>query len=255
MKLLNSLNNSFFYIGSIFVLLGNVIYCIFRKGVRFSLLYKQLVAIGLNSFFLVFLTSFFTGIVIALQSAYQMERLSAEIYVSSLVALSMVRELGPVITGLVVAGKTGASISAEIATMKVTEQVDALESLATSPIEYLIVPRFMALIISLPILAMYSNFIGMFGGFIIGTTKLGIGSSQYIRLTIEALRLKDVYSGLMKSFVFGFIISLISSHEGLNALGGAEGVGRSTTRTVVLSFILIIAADCLLTALFYFLLP
>lgn len=255
MKPIRYLNETLNYIGEIFILLGNIIYFLFRKGLRFDLLYKQLILIGLNSFPLVFLTSFFTGVVIALQSAYQMQRLSAEIYVASLVALSMVRELGPVITGLVVAGRNGASISAEIATMKVTEQIDALESLATNPISYLALPRFIAFLLALPILTVYSNLIGIMGGFVIGTTKLNIGINQYLRLTVEALKPRDIYSGITKAIVFAILISLLSCREGFNAQGGAEGVGKATTRAVVLSFILIIAADCLITAFFYFLLP
>ncbi|MDP8233630.1 MAG: ABC transporter permease [Candidatus Saelkia tenebricola] len=249
-----SIDNFLYYIGRITMLLGHIIYLLFTKKPRFALLYRQLVKIGLESFPIVFLTSIFIGIVIALQSAYQMQKLSAEIYIASLVALSVVRELGPVITGLVVAGRVGASVSAELGTMKVTEQIDAMEVMATDSVQYLVIPRFLALLIMLPLLTVYADIIGIFGGFLIGVTKLGIGATQYLRLTFEALSMKDIYSGFTKPIIFAIIIALISSQEGFMARGGAEGVGKATTRTVVNTFILIITADCLITALYYFVL-
>lgn len=252
--MIHMLNSFFCYIGHLIMLFGHTIFSLFTKKPRFPLIYKQLVKIGLESFPLVFLTSFFTGIVLALQSAYQMERLSAEIYIAALVALSMVRELGPVITGLVVAGRVGASISAELGTMKVTEQIDALETMAVDPVHYLVVPRFLALLFMLPILTVYADAMGIFGGFFIGVTQLGITPNYYMRLTFEALTVKDICSGFTKPFIFAFIIALISCQEGFFTKGGAEGVGRATTRTVVNTFVLIIAADCLITALYYFLL-
>ncbi|MDP8216911.1 MAG: ABC transporter permease [Candidatus Kaelpia imicola] len=248
------INNFFCYIGKLAMLTGHIINLLFTRTPRFDLLYKQMIKIGLESFPIVSLTAIFIGIVIALQSAYQMQRLSAEIYIASLVALSVVRELGPVITGLVVAGRVGASVSAELGTMKVTEQVDAMESMATDSVQYLVIPRFLALLFMLPILTIYADIIGILGGFLIGVTKLGIGANQYLKLTFEALAMKDIYSGFVKPVVFAIIIALISAQEGFMARGGAEGVGRATTRTVVNTFILIIIADCLITAFFYFIL-
>jgi len=252
--MIQRVNGFFCYIGHVVMLFGHTIFSIFTKKPRFPLIYKQLVRIGLESFPLVFLTSLFTGIVIALQSAYQMEKLSAEIYIAALVALSVVRELGPVITGLVVAGRVGASISAELGTMKVTEQIDALETMAVDPVHYLVVPRFLALLFMLPVLTIYADVMGILGGFLIGVTKLGISPNYYIRLTFEALTLRDICSGFTKPVVFAFIIALISCQEGFFTKGGAEGVGRATTRTVVNTFVLIIVADCLITAVYYFLL-
>ncbi|MBN1527060.1 MAG: ABC transporter permease, partial [Candidatus Omnitrophica bacterium] len=181
-----------------------------------------------------------------------MQRISAEMYIASLVALSLTRELGPVLTALIVAGRVGASITAELGTMKVTEQIDALESLATNPIRYLVVPRLVALIIMLPLLTIYSDIIGIFGGYIVGVFKLGILHSMYMKMTWEPLKYKDVFTGLIKSFFFAVIICIIACYEGMKAEGGAEGVGRATTSSVVMSFILIIASDCFFTALFYF---
>jgi len=217
-----------------------------------NIILDQMNKIGVSSLPIVFLTSMFTGIVLALQSAYQMQKISAQLYIASLVALSMTRELGPVLTALVVAGRVGASITAELGTMKVTEQIDALETLAANPIQYLIVPRFLATIIMLPVLTIYADFIGMFGGYLVGVYKLGISHSIYVKMTYEPLMFKDMFSGLFKSFIFAIIISIIGCYEGFRTEGGAEGVGRATTLSVVISFILIIAADCLFTAIFYF---
>jgi len=213
---------------------------------------SQMNSIGVNSLPIVFLTSLFTGMVLALQSAYQMQKISAEMYIASLVSLSMTRELGPVLTALVIAGRVGASITAELGTMAVTEQIDALETLATNPIKYLVVPRFLALVVMLPILTIYADFVGIIGGYIIGVFKLHILHSVYLRMTYEPLAMKDVVTGLLKSISFAMIICTVSCHQGMKTSGGAEGVGRSTTLAVVISFIMIIAADCLFTAMFYF---
>ena len=215
----------------------------------------QMEKIGVASLPLVFLTSLFTGVVLALQTAYQLQKISAELYIGSLVALSMTRELGPVLTALVIAGRVGAAISAELGTMRVTEQIDALEVLATDPIKYLAVPRFAALVIMLPLLTLYADILGILGGYLVGVYKLGISSSLYMGMTWNALRFKDIFTGLFKATVFASIIATIACHEGFGTAGGAEGVGRSTTFSVVVSFILIIAADCFFTALFYFVFP
>lgn len=240
------------YIGGIAVLFGQTIYWIFRSPPRIKETLLQMRNIGIDSLPVVFLTSLFTGIVLALQSAYQMQKISAEVYIASLVALSMTRELGPVLTALVVAGRVGAAITAEVGTMRVTEQIDALESLATNPVRYLAVPRFLAIIVMLPLLTIYADFIGILGGYIVGVGKLGISSSLYLRMTYEPLVLKDIFTGLFKSFIFAAIICIVACFEGFSTRGGAQGVGRSTTLSVVTSFILIIAADCLFTAIFYF---
>ncbi len=225
------------------------------KDRQWALISDQMAKIGVASFPLVFLTALFTGIVLALQSAYQLQKMSAETYVGSLVALSMTRELGPVLTALVIAGRVGAAITAEIGTMKVTEQIDALRTLGTDPIRYLAVPRLVALGIMLPVLVMYADIIGILGGYIVGVYKLGISHSMHMNMTWDPLRLKDVFTGLFKAWVFAMVIATIACHEGFETAGGAEGVGRSTTLSVVISFILIITSDCFFTALFYFVFP
>ena len=211
-----------------------------------------MVKIGIDSLPIVFLTCLFTGMVLALQSAYQMQKMEAKLYIASLVALSITRELGPVLTALVVAGRIGASIAAELGTMKVTEQIDALETLATNPIKYLVVPRFIALFFMLPLLTIYGDIVGIFGGYMIGVWKLNILHNLYWDMTWNPLKVKDIVTGIVKAFAFGIIICIVACYEGMRVEGGAEGVGTATTKAVVISFILIIAADCLFTALFYF---
>lgn len=240
------------YAGGLSVLMGQTIFWIPMPPYRRRQIFEQMAKIGVDSLPIVFLISMFTGMVLALQSAYQMQRFSAEMYIASLVAFSMTRELGPVLTALILAGRVGASITAELGTMQVTEQIDALETLATNPIKYLVVPRFLALIIMLPLLTIYSDIVGIFGGYLIGVYKLGISHSMYMKNTWQPMKYKDVFTGLIKSFFFGIIVCIVACFEGMRAEGGAEGVGRSTTRAVVVSFILIIASDCFFTALFYF---
>ncbi|MBI2871103.1 MAG: ABC transporter permease [Candidatus Omnitrophica bacterium] len=237
--------------GAVLLFVETVLWC-FVPPFRWRHVLHQMMQIGVASLPIVFLTSIFTGIVLALQSAYQLQQISARLYIANLVALSMTRELGPVLTALVVAGRCGASITAEIGTMKVTEQIDALQTLATNPVRYLVVPRFLATLIMLPLLTVYADVIGMFGGYMVGVWKLGIGHGVYINMTESSLMLKDVTTGLIKSVAFSVIISIIGCYQGFVTGGGAEGVGRATTVSVVTSFILIISADCLFTALFYF---
>lgn len=241
------------YAGGTSILLGETLFWIPMPPLRKRQIFEQMSKIGVDSLPIVSLISLFTGMVLALQSAYQMQKLSAEMYIASLVALSMTRELGPVLTALIVAGRIGASITAEIGTMKVTEQIDALETLATNPVKYLVVPRFLALVIMIPLLTLYADAIGGLGGYLIGVYKLNISHSMYMKMSWEALTYKDIYTGLIKSTFFAVIICIIACFEGMKAEGGAEGVGKATTSSVVTSFILIIASDCFFTALFYFL--
>ncbi|MFH1868505.1 MAG: ABC transporter permease [Candidatus Omnitrophota bacterium] len=245
-------NSLLYYIGGAVILFVETVFYSFVPPIRIRQILDQMYKIGVSSLPIVFLTAMFTGMVLALQSAYQMQRISAQMYIASLVALSMTRELGPVLTAIVVAGRVGASITAELGSMKVTEQIDALETLATNPVKYLVVPRFIAIVFMLPLLTVYADFIGMFGGYVVGVFKLHISSNMYLNMTTNPLGIKDVFTGLLKSVVFAVIIVIVGCYEGFRTSGGAEGVGRSTTLSVVTSFILIIAADCFFTALFYF---
>jgi phospholipid/cholesterol/gamma-HCH transport system permease protein len=222
------------------------------RPLRFHAVLYEIWKVGVQSWFIVAISSLFIGMVLAFQSAYQMQKLGAEIYIASLVSLSVVREIGPVISALIVAGRVGSAIAAELGTMKVTEQIDALQTLAADPVHYLVVPRFLAMIVALPLLTLWADAIGILGGLIIGTLKLGVLPSLYWKMTTFPLVFKDLFSGLLKAFIFGMIICIVSCFEGFRTRGGAEGVGRATTAAVVSSFLLIIGADCLVTALLYF---
>lgn len=240
------------YVGEMSILLAQTILLIPAPPIKRQRILEQARQSGINSFPIVSLVALFTGMILALQMAYQMQKLSSEIYIASVVGVSLVRELGPVLTALIVAGRMGAAITAEIGTMTVTEQIDALETLATNPVKYLVVPRFLSLALMLPVLTLYADIIGIFGGYLICVHKLNIGSQMYINMTFDALVAKDIITGLVKTVFFGMIIALVGCYEGLKTKGGAEGVGRATTVSVVTSFILIIATDCFFTALFYF---
>ncbi|MEA3490070.1 MAG: ABC transporter permease [Candidatus Omnitrophota bacterium] len=249
---INNIRSFFIYTGGLVILFVRTVLWMFVPPVRRWQILDQMNRIGVASFPIVFLISLFTGMVLALQSAYQMQKVSAEMYIASLVALSITRELGPVLTALIIAGRCGASITAELGTMRVTEQVEALETLSTNPIHYLVVPRFIAMVIMVPLLTLYSDFFGIVGGYLVGVGKLNITHAMYVKMTFEPLAIKDVVTGLIKSVSFAMIICIIACFEGINSEGGAEGVGRATTSSVVRSFILVIIADCFFTALFYF---
>lgn len=241
----------------VFSLFRDILYWIFigpfrKRFVHIDSIFYQMVFAGLRSIVIVFFVAIFTGIVLAMQTAYQLEKMGAVLYVASLVAISLCRELSPVLTALVVAGRVGSAIAAELGSMKVSEQIEALETMAIDPVRFLAAPRFIALIFMLPCLTILGNFSGILGGFIVGTGSLHISPELYFQTTFKYLELKDIYTGLIKSFVFAMIIALIGCYQGLNTRGGAEGVGRATTLSVVISFILIILADCILTAIFYF---
>ncbi|MEW5758485.1 MAG: ABC transporter permease [Candidatus Omnitrophota bacterium] len=241
------------YLGGLLVLLFNNILQVFSRPFKLDRILFQSKVIGVESLPIVSLVAFFLGMILAFQTAYMLSKMGSEIYIANIVALSLVRELGPVLTSLVVAGRNGASITAEIGTMKVSEQIDALETLATNPIRYLVVPRFLALFFMVPLLVIYADLIGIAGGWLVCVQKLGVNSHFYIKMVTEAIEYKDIFTGLLKSFVFAIIIAIVSCYHGMKVEGGAEGVGRATTVSVVNSFILIIVADCIFTAIFYFL--
>ena len=214
-------------------------------------LFDQLVRIGYNSLPVVGLTAFFTGGVLALQIYIGGSRFNAESVVPSIVSLAITRELGPVLAGLMVAGRVAAAIAAELGTMRVTEQIDALVTLSTNPFKYLVMPRLVAAVISLPVLVLIGDIIGVMGSYVVATSSLGFNSGAFIRNTVEFLRIDDVVSGLIKSAVFGFIIALMGCYHGFNSRGGAQGVGRATTNAVVSAAILILAANYALTSLLF----
>ena len=214
-------------------------------------IFKQMIEIGYYSLPVVGMTAVFTGMVLALQSYTGFARFNAETAIPNVVVLSICRELGPVMAGLMVAGRIGAAMAAELGTMRVTEQIDALVTLSTNPFKYLVGPRVVAAVISMPILVGIADIIGIMGGYIVGTRSLGFNSFAYIKNTVDFLKVDDVTSGLIKAAVFGFIIAIMGCYHGFNSKGGAQGVGRATTNAVVSSAILILAANFALTSFLF----
>ncbi len=243
--------NIFVSIGEIIIFFFECIKYLFIDKFYPKIFFQHLIKIGYNSLPVVGLTSIFTGMVLALQSYTGFSRFSAESAIPNVVVLSITRELAPVLAGLMVAGRSGASIAAEIGTMKVTEQIDALKTLSTNPFNYLFIPRILAGIISLPFLVFIGDIIGVFGGFLICTKVLNFNSVVYLQNTYNFVEFIDVFSGLVKACVFGFIISFMGCYHGYNAKGGAQGVGLSTTYSVVSSSILILLTNYILTSLFF----
>jgi len=215
------------------------------------LLMRQMMSIGYYSLPVVGLTALFTGMVLALQIYSGSSRFNAEGAVATIVVIGITRELGPVLTGLMVAGRVGAAMAAEIGTMRVTEQIDALTTLSTNPFKYLVAPRLIAGAVMLPLLVLVADIIGVMGGFLVGTEKLGFNSATYLNNTFEFLEQMDVVSGLVKASAFGFIVSLMGCYHGYNSRGGAQGVGAATTNAVVSASILILAANYIITEMFF----
>jgi phospholipid/cholesterol/gamma-HCH transport system permease protein len=217
----------------------------------FGQIAAQFFRIGYTSLPVVALTAFFTGGALALQIYLGSSRFNAETFVAPIVALGITRELGPVLAGLMVSGRVGASIAAELGTMRVTEQIDALVTLSTNPFKYLVGPRLLAAVVSLPLLVAIGDTIGILGGYVVGTRSLGFNEFAYLKNTADFLETSDVISGLIKAAAFGFIVALMGCYHGFNSKGGAQGVGRATTNAVVSSAILILAANFLLTSLLF----
>ncbi len=230
--------------------LTSLSHCV-RPPIYPRLIGRQMIDIGYYSLPVVGLTAIFSGMVLALQSYTGFARFNAESAVANVVVLSMTRELGPVLASLMVAGRIGASMAAEIGTMRVTEQVDALTTLSTNPYKYLIAPRLIAGVLMLPLLVLIADIIGVFGGYLVGVFKLGFNPNVYLANTIDFLEPLDVISGLVKAAAFGFIITLMGCYNGFHSKGGAQGVGSATTNAVVSSSILILIFNYIITELFF----
>jgi phospholipid/cholesterol/gamma-HCH transport system permease protein len=238
-------------LGGIALLLGKSLLYLPKRPYRWHSFFRQLEFIGVNSLFIVILTGLFTGMVLALQAYYGLRKFGGESMLGAGVALSMTRELGPVLTAIMVTARAGSAMAAELGTMKVTEQVDALLAMGVHPVHYLALPRLLAGLIMVPLLTVVSVFIGIVGGYFVGVTLLGINSGTYIQKMLEMVIADDLYNGLFKSLIFGLLLAVISCYEGLQTTGGAEGVGLATTRAVVLSAITILIFDYILTAMLF----
>jgi len=215
------------------------------------LMLKQMVEIGYYSLPVVGMTAIFTGMVLALQTYTGFARFNAETAIPNVVVISICRELGPVLAGLMVAGRIGAAMAAELGTMRVTEQIDALTTLSTNPFRYLIAPRLVAGLTMLPLLVAVADVIGVFGGYLVSIYKLGFNPGTYLKNTVDFVEFIDVFSGLVKAAVFGFIIALMGCYHGFHSRGGAQGVGKATTNAVVTASILILIANYIVTELFF----
>ncbi|HZN02032.1 MAG TPA: ABC transporter permease [Candidatus Polarisedimenticolia bacterium] len=221
-----------------------------RRRPEGSVVLDQLYQLGVLSVGIATVTAMFTGMVLALQTSYSLAVYGAKFFVGDIVALSLVRELGPVLTSLMVGGRVGAGITAEIGTMNVTEQIDAIRAMAASPVRKLVVPKVIAIVIMLPVLVVLSDFVGILGGLLMAVTTLNQPAAFYMQHVIKAIHPEDILSGLGKTVVFALLIGFIACYKGLTATGGADGVGRATTETVVASSLSILISDFFLTKLF-----
>jgi len=237
--------------GKILLLFISVLAWMFRPPLKLRNIFKQMEFVGVKSIFVVVLTGTFTGMVMALQGYHGFRMFSAESLVGGTVALGMTRELGPVLTSLMVTARAGSAMAAELGTMRVTEQIDALYVMAANPVKHLIVPRVIAGVLMVPMLTVVSDFVGILGGYFVGVHILGINSGIFIKNITRLVDLDDIYNGLVKAACFGLILSLIGCYKGFNTRGGAEGVGRATTEAVVLASITILISDYFLTAIMF----
>jgi phospholipid/cholesterol/gamma-HCH transport system permease protein len=245
------------YIGSLASLGGRAAYDSFigpflGKPVRLRRAVSQAMDVGVRALPILSLITFFIGLILALQGAYELRRFGAINYVAATVAISMTRELGPLITAIVVIGRSGSSFAAEIGTMRVTEEIDALETMAISPVDFLVAPKFVAMVVMVPCLTIWANAMGILGGSLFGVWQAGFTFVRYMQVSVDALILRDITTGLMKSVIFGATITAVGCLEGLSTGVGAEQVGRATTAAVVKSIFLVILEDVVFTALFFF---
>lgn len=238
-------------LGSYSVVAGQAFVGLLTPRWEFRAWIRQAEQIGVRSFGVAAITTLFTGMVLALQSAYSLPQLGIKYYIGTMVSKSLTRELGPVLVALVVGGRIGAGMAAELGTMKVTEQIDALRSMAADPIRKLVVPKLAATLVMIPALTAIGNALGIFGGMAVGWVELDLSPAFYWNDVLSSLTLQDLGSGIGKSFFFAFLIATIACWHGLSARGGADGVGRATTSTVVTSAIAVLVADYVLTKLFH----
>lgn len=222
------------------------------RALRFDRAIHQAMAVGVGALPILSLISFFIGLILALQGAYELRKFGALNFVANAVAITMTRELGPLITAIVVIGRSGSAFAAEIGTMKVTEEIDALETMALDPVQFLVTPKFLAMALMLPCLTTWADSMGVLGGAVFGVASAGFSFTSYMHATLSALLLRDIFSGLLKSVMFGMTITAVGCYEGFRTGAGAEQVGRSTTAAVVTSIFLVILVDLVFTSLFYF---
>jgi len=237
--------------GGMALMLFQAILWLFVPPLKLRNTFRQMEFVGVKSLFVVILTGAFTGAVLALQSYNALKRFGAESLVGPTVALSMARELGPVLTGLMVTGRAGSAMATELGTMRVTEQIDALYTMAVNPVKYLVSPRILSGVLMMPVLAIITDFVGVLGGYFVAVKMLGVNSGVYIGRTVDFVKPQDIFDGLIKASVFGLILSLVACYHGFNTAGGAAGVGEAATKSVVLGSVLILVADYFLTSVMF----
>jgi phospholipid/cholesterol/gamma-HCH transport system permease protein len=252
-----SVTSGLAYLGSLATLGARAAYYTFvgpfqGRPLRLQRAISQAMDVGVRALPILSLITFFIGLILALQGAYELRKFGAIDLVATAVAVSMTRELGPLITAIVVIGRSGSAFAAEIGTMKVTEEIDALETMAISPIHFLVTPKFLAMMVMLPCLTIWANTMGILGGALFGVTQADFTVGRYVQASVDALFLRDIVTGLIKSAMFGITITAVGCLEGLSTGAGAEQVGRSTTRAVVVSIFLVVVVDLIFTALFFF---
>ena len=252
--------NGLAYVGELARLSGRAAHSTFiapfqGERLRLSRAIHQAMAVGVEALPIISLITFFVGTILALQSAYELRKFGAMQFVASAVAISMTRELGPLMTAIVVIGRSGSAFAAEIGTMKVSEEIDALETMALDPVRFLVTPKFLAMLLMMPCLTTWADFMGVLGGSVFGVSSAGFTLGTYIHATLEALLMRDIVTGLIKSVMFGLVITAVGCQEGFSTGAGSEEVGRSTTSAVVKSIFLVVVVDLVFTALFYFTAP
>jgi phospholipid/cholesterol/gamma-HCH transport system permease protein len=249
MKLLHNsvVMSSLVFLGGLSNMIWETFACIFKRPPTRSSVVNELYQIGVMSFLIVAVAALATGTVMTLQFGFGLARFGAKLYVPKIVATSIVRELGPIFTALMISGRVGAGIASEVGSMRVTQQIDAIRALGTDPIQKIVAPKLIAIVIAAPLLTIMADFLGIFGGMLIGSVNLGLSSYDYFFKSFEIINLRDVLGGLFKATVFGFIIGSVGCFVGMQTTGGTQGVGNSTTRAVVISSVLVLTFDFILT--------
>lgn len=238
-------------LGQIVILTWDWLACLFTRKPELHEWVLQCYHIGVRSLSISNITAIFTGMVLALQAAFALSGFGAQLYIGDLVSLSIVRELGPVLTALLVGGRVGAGITAELGSMNITQQLDAMRAMATDPIYKLVTPRLVACVVCIPILTIIASFLGIIGGLVLSSLELNINGYFYMARVTSALSVEDIFSGIGKSIFFGYFIGIIACNNGMQVRGGADGVGHATTNTVVLASIVILISDFFLTKFFH----
>jgi len=238
------------HLGGIFLLFFSTIYWTFQPSRLKKNIFSQMVFVGMDSLLIIGVTSLLIGMVTAWQTGIAIEQFGAKTYIGGIVAVAIAREMAPLMVGLMCAGRVGSSFAAEIGSMKVTEQIDALKTLAVEPVQYLVVPRFLACLVMMPVLVIFANVRGLFGGWLVATRNLGVDSAIYINHVLSFTKFKDLYAGLTKAAIYGIITSIFSCYRGLEVRGGSEDISRATTFAVVFSCLAILVADYFFSVLF-----